>query len=188
MRSSVNGTCGSMVRIERVRKSSAGIEGIFMVEKDLAALRSARRLAVKFDLNADLNGPNILGSFLSSTGEASKTVKSKFSESVSHRYSGCSSCSPGGEDTGVRDFLVGRSLRPLGALYGVSPGDSIPPVENESVRDGTDSQETVREVDIGDAMVLSPMDRSSSSKSSGGLNKTSRGPLMKFKLSSFSEV
>lgn len=93
MRSSVKGTCGSIVRIDLVRKSSAGIEGMFMVEKERAAFRSARRLAVRFDLKADLNGPNILGPFFSSpSGEASNTVKSSSSNSASHRYKGCSSC------------------------------------------------------------------------------------------------
>lgn len=62
-------------------------------------------------------------------------------------------------------------------------------VVKESVNEGidcTDSYETVL-VERGDAMVLSPMDMSSSSKSSGGLSKTSRGPLMKLRLSSFSD-
>lgn len=81
---------------------------------------------------------------------------------------------------------MGRTLRPRDVLHGVSRGDRES-VEKESVRDGTDSHDTAREVDKGDAMVLSPMEKSSSSKSSGGLSRTSRGPLMKLRLSSFSE-
>lgn len=47
-----------MVRIDRVRKSSGGMDGKLMPEKDLAADRRALRDAVRFDLKADLNGLN----------------------------------------------------------------------------------------------------------------------------------
>ena len=57
-RSSVKGTPGSMVRIDRVRKSSGGIDGKLMAEKDLAADRKALSDAVRFDLNADFKGLN----------------------------------------------------------------------------------------------------------------------------------
>lgn len=188
MRSSVKGTFGSKANMDRVRKSSAGTEGMFMAEKERAAFRSARRLAVKLDLKADLKGPNILAVvFSSSSGEASKAGSDKSSKSALSRESGSSSCLPGGDDTGVRVLLVGRTLRPRDALYGVSRGDRES-VEKESVREGTDSHDTAREVDKGDAIVLSPIDKLSSSKSSGGLSSTSRGPLMKLRLSSFSEV
>lgn len=50
------GTFGSIVRIDRVRKSSGGMDGKLMLEKDLAAERKARKEAVKFDLNADRSG------------------------------------------------------------------------------------------------------------------------------------
>lgn len=161
---------------------------MFMAEKERAAFRSARRLAVKLDLKADLKGPNMLAAFFSpSSGEASNTASDRSSRSASSRKRGCSSRLPGGDDTGVRFLLMGRTRRPRDALWGVSRGDRES-VEKESVRDGTDSHDTARELDKGDAMVLSPIDKSSSSKSSGGLSRTSRGPLMKLKLSSFSEV
>lgn len=86
MRSSVKGTVGCNVKIDRVRKSSAGTEGIFMAEKDRAAFRSARRLAVRLDLKADLNGPNILAAVVSSSsGEASKAASDRSSRSASSR-------------------------------------------------------------------------------------------------------
>lgn len=82
---------------------------------------------------------------------------------------------------------MGRTLRPRGALKGVWRGDGAS-VDSESVRDGSEPQETVRDTDRGEAMVLSPTDESSSSESSGGLSKTSRGPLMNWKLNSFSDA
>lgn len=92
MRSSVKGTFDSKVRMDRVKKSSAGTEGMFMAEKERAAFRNTRRLAVRFDLKASLNGPNILAPFFSSSpGEASNTVKPRSSKSVSCLESGCSS-------------------------------------------------------------------------------------------------
>lgn len=188
MRSSVKGTLGSMVRIDRVRKSSGGMEGMFIEEKERAAFRRARRLAVKFDLKADLIGwkASLIPLFFSSlSGEESNTLKSSSSKSDARRERGCCSNSPGGEDTGVKELLVGLILRPRVTLCGLSTEENVS-VENESVREGTDSQETVR-VDNGDAIVLSPMDRLSSSMSSGGLNSTSSGPLMKLRLSSFSD-
>jgi len=54
IRSSVNGTLGSMVIIDRVKKSSGVIIGAVRLEIDFAADRRAFRDAVKFDLNADL--------------------------------------------------------------------------------------------------------------------------------------
>lgn len=115
MRSSVKGTLGSMVSIERVRKSSGGIDGMFMLPKERAAFRRARRLEVKLDLKADLKGrkASLIPPFFSSvSGEGSNTLKSSSSVSSSCD-SGCSSLFPGGEDTGVSDLLVGCILRPL---------------------------------------------------------------------------
>lgn len=54
IRSSVNGTRGSIVMIDLVRKSSGVIIGVVMLDIDRAAARSAFNEAVKFDLNADL--------------------------------------------------------------------------------------------------------------------------------------
>jgi hypothetical protein len=104
-----------MVSIERVRKSSGGIDGIFMFEKERAAFRRARRLEVKLDLKADLKGrkASLIPPFFSSvSGEESNTLKSSSSVSSSID-NGCSSRFPGGEDTGVSDLLVGCILRPL---------------------------------------------------------------------------
>jgi len=53
IRSSVNGTRGSIEMIDRVRKSSGVIIGAVRLESDFAADRSAFNEAVKFDLNAD---------------------------------------------------------------------------------------------------------------------------------------
>lgn len=53
IRSSVNGTGGSIAIIDLVRKSSGVIMGAVSDEIDLAAERKARKDAVKFDLNAD---------------------------------------------------------------------------------------------------------------------------------------
>lgn len=175
------------MRIDRVRKSSAGIEGRFMDEKERAALRRARKLAVKLDLNADLNGRKgtIISAVATLSGGDSKTLKSNSSTSADGRDNGCSSRSPGGEDTGVRDLFVGRDFRPRTERRGVST-DCMGSVTNESVSDGRDSNETAL-VENGEAIVLSPMDMSSSpSKSSGGLKRRSNGPRMKLRLSSFS--
>jgi len=50
IRSSVKGTCGSMLTIDLVRKSSGVIKGVVRVPNDLAADLKARIEAVKFDL------------------------------------------------------------------------------------------------------------------------------------------
>lgn len=139
MRSSAKGTLGSMVSIERVRKSSGGIDGMFMFEKERAAFRRARRLEVRLDLKADLKGrkASLIPPFFSSvSGEASNTLKSSSSVSSS-TDSGCSSLFPGGEDTGVSDLLVGCILRPLTGVWGVPTDESVS-VEKESVNDGID--------------------------------------------------
>lgn len=83
--SSVYGTLGSMVRMDRVRKSSGGIDARVREEKDLAAERMARRDAVKLDLNADLRGnrEKVPSRFalVPSAGD-SKTLKSSSSMST----------------------------------------------------------------------------------------------------------
>jgi hypothetical protein len=57
-----------MVKIERVRKSSGGTEDAVNVEIDRAADRSARRDAVRLDLNTDLNGKDAVLCLLSEVG------------------------------------------------------------------------------------------------------------------------
>jgi hypothetical protein len=54
IRSSVNGTRGSIKIMDLVRKSSGVIIGVTRVENDLAADLRALKEAVKFDLKADL--------------------------------------------------------------------------------------------------------------------------------------
>ena len=61
--SSVNGTLGSMVRMDRVNKSSGGIDAAVNEDMDRAAERSARSDAVRLDLKTDLNGIGAGGSF-----------------------------------------------------------------------------------------------------------------------------
>ena len=53
IRSSVNGTCGSIEMMDRVRKSSGVIIGAVRLENDLAADLNALSEEVKFDLKAD---------------------------------------------------------------------------------------------------------------------------------------
>lgn len=171
-RSSVKGTRGSMVRMDRVSKSSAGTEDAVNDDSDRAADRNARRDAVKLDLNAVLSGRNTVSGCLSaSTGDGAKTSNSTSSISgLTHR--GCSSFSPGGEDTGSKDLLGWRNLLPLG-VTGLSTEGSVVP--KESPRDGRLSKEPAL-VDRADVKQLSLVtDASSSKTSSGGLIKTSMG-------------
>lgn len=120
---------GSRVRRDRVRKSSGGIDVRFMFENDFAAFRNARNEAVKFDLKADLSGRNAergSAGFSWLVGLSSNTLKSNSSTLGLGIERGCCSRSPGGEDTGVMVRLVGRILRPLGGVWGESPGDVVP--------------------------------------------------------------
>ena len=66
-----------MVKIERVSKSSGGIEAAVNEEIDRAAERNARSDAVRLDLKTDLNGNGVAGFFFSmDKGAWSKTLKS----------------------------------------------------------------------------------------------------------------
>ncbi len=56
IRSSVNGTWGSIDMMDIVRKSSGMMSGDVMLEIDLAAYLRALRDAVRFDLNVNLRG------------------------------------------------------------------------------------------------------------------------------------
>lgn len=113
-RSSVYGTLGSIVRMDRVRKSSGGIEAKLMTEKDLAADRRALSDAVRLDLKADLSGLkgckncDLTGWF----SGRSNTRKSNSSTSMLSPAKGCSSSVPGGDKTGSSDFRIGLNLRP----------------------------------------------------------------------------
>lgn len=181
-----------MVRIDRVRKSSGGIEGKFMLENERAAWRRARREAVKFDLNADFRGRTgtLISALLSlGSGEPWKTRKSNSSTSIrgvrGGAESGCSSRCPGGDETGSSERRVGVDFRRLEGAYGDSIDDSVSVVK-ESAREGMDSTDTVR-VESADPMLLSDGETSSHSSSSGALNSTSKGLLSNVKLSSFSD-
>jgi hypothetical protein len=176
-----------MVKMDLVRKSSGGIDEKFRLEKERAAWRKARSEAVKFDLKADLSG--VKGSreiFLPGTSSLPpKTLKSSSSSSFSGEDRGWLSCSPGGEETGSRERRVGWRFRLLGGVCGDSNEESVS-VVNELLSDGMDSIEIVL-FESTDSDMLSQMDVSSDSKSSGAINRISMGPLLSFKLSSFSD-
>lgn len=113
-----------MVRMERVKKSSGGIDVRLRLESDRAAFRSARRDAVKLDLKAERSGCK-RASVVFARGSADddwKTRKSRLSILVSASLSllselsadrGSALHSPGGDETGVMDRRVGRTFRTL---------------------------------------------------------------------------
>lgn len=178
--------------MDLVRKSSGGIDGKLRFENDRAAERRARNDAVRFDLNADfsgLRGCRDACSHSSSILLSSKTPKprpkSSTSTTIAGADSGWSGNLPGGEETGSRERRVGRALRLLAGMWVVSSDETVS-VENDSLSDGIDSKDTVR-VERTDPRALSHKDKSSSSRSSGGVSNKSRGPLLKVKLSSFSD-
>lgn len=171
LRSSVNGTLGSIVSIDLVRKSSDGIEGVVNVDSVRAAERNARSDAVKFDLKTDLNGVGTCVCL--SAGRAGLAPKSRASFSEDSFDNGSSGCSPGGAVTGSSDRRGERSLPPLG-VTGESP-ERIILGDTESPSDGKLSKEPVR-VEKGDAKPLSVCNKaSSSSSSSGGESRNSKG-------------
>jgi hypothetical protein len=103
MRSSVNGTRGSIDIIDLVRKSSGVIIGGLRDESDLAADRKAFKEAVRFDLNADLCliGSNSVGrSFTLSSDGLWNTRKSKSSMSMSANDNGSSATDSPGDGKG----------------------------------------------------------------------------------------
>lgn len=179
MRSSVKGTCGSMERIDLVRKSSGVIGGGARLERDRAADLMARKDAVRFDLNADfLDITVVLTIDALSLERSSKTRKSISSISISDIDKGSSGASP--SDTTDSNRLVGGIFLPRG--LGVITEPAIGEASIESVRDGTES--TLRARDDSTSLPASV----SSSKSSGGLRSKSRGLLPIDKLNSFSET
>ena len=184
IRSSVNGTLGSIEMIDLVKKSSGGIEAAVRFEMVFAADLSARSDAVKFDLNADF----FLGLGSSSTGslsESAKTLKSNSSTSTSMSDKGCSvTFSVGGEKIGSC-FLAGlmRLARNCGVRGKPSEGEASDP-ELLSTRDGVDSVEVV----LYDGEPLSLSASSISSSSSGGLRRRSNGVFSSDELYSESEL
>ena len=85
IRSSVNGTCGSIEMIDRVRKSSGVIIGGERLENDLAADLNAFNEAVKLDLKADLRlrvSSSMLAFLPSLSRGFSKALKSSSSMSI----------------------------------------------------------------------------------------------------------
>ena len=86
IRSSVNGTCGSIEIIDLVRKSSGVTMGAVRVENDLAADANTRKEAVRLDLKADLRG--LSTSISSSCSGFVKALKSSSSNSMSGVNSG----------------------------------------------------------------------------------------------------
>jgi len=102
MRSSVNGTWGSIDMMDIVRKSSGMTSGAVILEIDLAAYLRAFRDAVKLDLNVNLRG-GIDGSVLSSWTSVligfPNTIELSSSVSISGPDSGWSDViSPGGDE------------------------------------------------------------------------------------------
>lgn len=180
-----------MVRIDRVSKSSGGIEGKLMDEIDLAADRRARSEAVKLDLKAYFSGLKGCSNW-DLGGSASgcwQTVKSNSPRSRSSIASGCSSGLPGGDTTGSSDLRIGlnRLLREAGlALPGVSTDDTNS-VANESPKEGIESIEMVL-VEKVEPSPLSDMLSSSLRKSSVGPNNMSIGLRLSDQLSSFSDT
>jgi len=158
-------------------------------EIDRAAWRNARKDAVKLDFKAYFNGLKVArdGFFSSNSSFSSaKLPKSSASTAISSVERGWSGSNvPGGEDTGSRERRFGCAFRLRSGVRGESSEDSAS-VLNDSMSDGMDSKDTVR-VERTDPNVLSHTDRSSSSRSSGGVNSRSNGPLPNVKLSSFSD-
>ena len=138
--SSVNGTLGSIVSIDLVRKSSGGIEEVVNVDKDLAAERNARSDAVRLDLKTDLNG--VVDGVRLSAGRVGLALKSSLSTSGDTFDNGSSGCSPGGVVTGSRDRRGERSLPPLGVIG--KSADGIILGDMESPNDGRLSKDAVR--------------------------------------------
>lgn len=186
MRSSVNGTRGSMEMIDRVRKSSGSIVGVVRFESDLAAERNAFSEAVRFDLKADLRrgdssstteGVNNTSSFLS--WGRWNTRKSSSSKSISGEERGSSE----GEATEcILRASKGLRFRGLGVITELYEGEAS--LRESPSSEGIDSLDMVL-VDITDSWPFS-LSFTSSSRSSGGLSRKSRGLFSNDKLISLS--
>lgn len=185
--SSVNGTRGSSVMIERVRKSSGRIVGAARLLSAVAADLSARSDAVRFDLNADFLGFGVGGEDSSSlfcVSEVPKTRKSNSSISiVSDSESGWSvTISSGGELAGSRTrscFLFGVTRRCWRArkegVSGKFPGDGLASPEELSMREGVPMSSLDIVVEVIYEGLAESESTSASSRSSGGLRRRSRG-------------
>lgn len=102
-----------MVRIERVMRSSGGIDGKLMLEKDLAADRSARSDAVRLDLKTARSGLNWMNWYevvWSSSGLGRFSESSSSSSRDGSGESGCSSMLSGGERIGPSDLRMGLAF------------------------------------------------------------------------------
>ena len=176
MRSSVNGTRGSMEIIDRVRKSSGSIIGAVKLENDFAADRNAFNEAVKFDLKADLrrgdSSSTTEGVMISSVDLSMvlwKTRKSNSSKSISDEDKGWSSegddidCSLRGK--------VGLRFLGLGVIIELYEGEAS--LRESPSSEGIDSLDIVL-VDMTDSWPFS-LSLISSSWSSGGLSRMSSG-------------
>jgi hypothetical protein len=173
--------------MDLVRKSSGGIEGKLRFEKERAAWRRARNDAVRLDLKADFSGLKGESFFSGATSLSSKTLKSNCSMLGACNDNGWSSAvsEPGGDDTGVRERRVGRTLFLLPGVWGVPNEESVS-VAYELHSEGMDSRETVL-VESTEPIVLSQSDISSDSRSSGAIKRISNGLLLSVKLNSFSD-
>lgn len=188
MRSSVNGTCGSMAMIDLVRKSSGVIMGVVRDEKDLAAALTAFNEAVKFDLNANFRCGNPTSTaFLLSCFSCglSKTLKSNSSKPRPAVDNGSSNTgSPGGDINGIRRLrgdLLPREVGVTSELQEIE--DSL---KELSSREGMDSLDIVLEDRIDSLPFSLPI--GSSSNSSGELSRKSNGLRPRDMLNSFSET
>ena len=192
IRSSANGTGGSIDTIDRVRKSSGMIIGLVRLENDLAANLRAFKEAVKLDLNADFRlgiSSSTSVSWPSLSCAFSKTLKSNSSKSISDpdldRGWSCAALSPGGDES-ENNLRVGKDLLPRDGVMSELRDSDDPLIELLS-KDGIDSLDMVL-VDASEALPACISRRSSWSNSSGGVRRTSIGLLPKAMLNSFSET
>lgn len=143
--SSVNGTRGSSVMIDLVKKSSGRMVGAARLEMLFAAERRARREAVRLDLNADLGLGDGVSSFLSFASGLVKTRKSSSSTSIGSESGWSVTISKGGEFAGLLScFLVGVTRRrPRKEGVRGKPEDSEASPLEESISEGVESEDMV---------------------------------------------
>lgn len=102
-----------MVRMDRVMRSSGGMDGKLMLENDFAADRSARSDAVRLDLKTALRGLNGINAWELdwSVSELLRLSDSRSSSSCGgFGKSGCSSMLLGGERMGPSDLRMGLAF------------------------------------------------------------------------------
>jgi hypothetical protein len=193
LRSSVNGTGGSIDIIDLVRKSSGVIIGALRAESDMAADFKAFKEAVKFDLKktdfrrVGSKSSTAVSSCSWNFGDLSKTLKSSSSKSKADLESGWSSTElPSGDDREC-SLRAGPGLLPRGEGLVREFRESEDPLIEPSSKDGIESQDVVLP-NANDAFIDSLSNWSSCSSSSGGLSRTSNGLLPKDRLNSFSDT